>query len=54
MIEYFSLKSSGISTGEWESFVNSSDNGTIFRTRLFPSYYPNGMSHDISLIIRKN
>jgi lipid II:glycine glycyltransferase (peptidoglycan interpeptide bridge formation enzyme) len=54
MIEYFSLKSSGVSTGEWESFVDSSDNGTIFHTRLFLSYHPKDRFEDASLVVKKD
>jgi lipid II:glycine glycyltransferase (peptidoglycan interpeptide bridge formation enzyme) len=54
MIEYFPLKSSGISIEEWESFVDSSDNGTIFHKRLFLSYHPADRFEDASLVIKKD
>ena len=54
MVEYFSLKNSGISNEEWESFIDSSDNGTIFHTRLFLSYHPDERFEDASLVIKKD
>jgi lipid II:glycine glycyltransferase (peptidoglycan interpeptide bridge formation enzyme) len=54
MIEYLPLKSSGITNEEWESFVDSSDNGTIFHTRLFLSYHPEDRFEDASLVVKKD
>jgi lipid II:glycine glycyltransferase (peptidoglycan interpeptide bridge formation enzyme) len=54
MIEYFSLKDSGISTEEWESFIDSSDNGTMFHKRLFLSYHPKDRFEDASLVVKKD
>ncbi len=39
---------------EWDNFVDSSDNGTIFHKRLFLSYHPKGRFHDVSLVFKKN
>ncbi|MBN8574863.1 MAG: GNAT family N-acetyltransferase, partial [Candidatus Kapabacteria bacterium] len=46
--------SSSISEKEWDTFVESSNNGTIFHTRRFLSYHPQGRFHDSSLVIEKN
>ncbi len=54
MIEYFSLKNSGISAEEWENFVECSDNGTIFHKRLFLSYHPKDRFDDASLVVKKD
>jgi hypothetical protein len=37
---------------EWEDFVGSSNNGTIFHTRKFLSYHPSDRFKDCSLIFR--
>ncbi len=46
--------SSSISEKEWDSFVESSNNGTIFHTRNFLSYHPQDRFRDSSLVLTKN
>ena len=53
MIEYFPLKNSGISSEEWDSFIDSADNGTMFHKRLFLSYHPKERFEDASLVVKK-
>ena len=53
MLEYIPLHSSGISRQEWDEFVEQSDNGTIFHTRRFLSYHPEGRFKDASLVVNK-
>jgi lipid II:glycine glycyltransferase (peptidoglycan interpeptide bridge formation enzyme) len=53
MVEYFSLNNSGVSADEWDSFVESSDNGTIFHKRLFLSYHPKDRFEDASFVVKK-
>ncbi len=38
----------------WESFVSSSNNGTLFHTRKFLSYHPSDRFKDSSLIFKEN
>ena len=54
MIELFPLKNSKISSDEWDDFVDSSDNGTIFHKRTFLSYHPKDRFEDASLVIEKD
>jgi hypothetical protein len=54
MAEYFSLKDSDITNAEWDEFVHSSDNGTIFHLRKFLSYHPKGRFKDSSVVFKKN
>ena len=54
MIEYLPLKNSGISSEEWDSFVERSDSGTIFHKRLFLSYHPKDRFEDASLVVKKD
>ncbi len=54
MIEYFPLKNSGISSEEWDSFVDGSDSGTMFHKRLFLSYHPKDRFEDASLVVKKD
>lgn len=44
------LQKSNISSGEWDEFVKSSDNGTIFHQQKFLSYHPEGRFQDSSLV----
>jgi hypothetical protein len=53
MLEYSPFNESGISPDEWDNFVETSDNGTIFHKRRFLSYHPEGKFKDASLIFRK-
>ena len=54
MLEYIPFNTSGISPKEWDEFVESSDNGTIFHTRKFLSYHPKDRFKDASLVVKKN
>jgi len=53
MLEYQTLKSSGVSAKEWDDFVDNSDNGTIFQTRKFLSYHPKDRFKDASIVVKK-
>lgn len=53
MLEHYSFKDSELSIKEWDEFVESSDNGTIFHTRKFLSYHPKNRFKDASLVIKK-
>lgn len=39
---------------EWDEFIDSSDNGTIFHLRKFLSYHPKGRFNDASFVLYKN
>ncbi len=54
MSEYFPFKDSKVTDEEWDSFVNESDNGTMFHQRLFLSYHPEEKFKDASLVVKKN
>jgi len=54
MIEYFPLKSAGLTSEEWDTFVDHSDSGTMFHKRLFLSYHPKDRFEDASLVIKKD
>ncbi|MEI7812142.1 MAG: GNAT family N-acetyltransferase [Ignavibacteria bacterium] len=54
MIDYTPLNSADISHYEWDKFIDSSDNGTIFHMRRFLSYHPKEKFQDASLVIKKN
>jgi lipid II:glycine glycyltransferase (peptidoglycan interpeptide bridge formation enzyme) len=54
MLEYFPLNKIDLSDSEWDNFVDSSDNGTMFHKRLFLSYHPKGRFKDASLVFKKN
>ncbi len=54
MIEYSPLKNSNTSAEEWDNFVDSSDNGTLFHKRLFLSYHPKDRFEDASLVVKKD
>jgi hypothetical protein len=53
MLECFPFYKSGISPDEWDNFVESSDNGTIFHKRRFLSYHPEDKFKDASLVFKK-
>lgn len=53
MLEYYPLKDSKVSHHDWDEFVESSDNGTIFHTRRFLSYHDKNRFNDVSLVINK-
>ena len=54
MFKFITFEKSGLSTVEWDNFVNDSDNGTIFHTRKFLSYHPKARFKDASLVVLKN
>jgi len=54
MLELFPLAKANINNDEWDNFIDSSDNGTVFHKRLFLSYHPKGRFQDHSLIFKKN
>lgn len=54
MLDYIALKDSKVSPDEWDSFIDISDNGTIFHKRRFLSYHPAGKFKDASLVFTKH
>ncbi|MHB1688156.1 MAG: GNAT family N-acetyltransferase [Ignavibacteriaceae bacterium] len=54
MLDYKPFSDSNISHDQWDNFIDSSDNGTMFHKRLFLSYHPKGRFRDTSLIFQKN
>ncbi len=54
MIELIPFKNSSVDADEWDSFVDSADNGTIFHKRLFLSYHPKDRFEDASFVIKKD
>lgn len=54
IFEWESLSTSGVNDKDWDDFIATSDNGTIFHTRRFLSYHPAGRFPDASLVIRKS
>lgn len=54
MLEYKLFIDSNYSIDDWDNFVDSSDNGTMFHKRLFLSYHPKGRFNDSSLVFKKN
>lgn len=54
MLEFYPLHSSKFSHDEWDSFVNTSDNGTIFHLRQFLNYHPKDRFKDASLVVIKD
>ena len=54
MVEIIPLKNSLCTPDEWDSFVETSDNGTMFHKRLFLSYHPENRFEDSSLVIKKD
>ena len=53
MIDVYLLEQSGLKSSEWDEYVNSSPNGTLFHTRKFLSYHGVGKFEDASLVFRK-
>lgn len=53
MIECISFKESGMSEKEWDNYVMSSDNGTLFQRQSFLSYHLDNTFSDASLVFRK-
>jgi hypothetical protein len=54
MIEYFQFDGKKINAEQWDAFIDSSDNGTLFHKREFLSYHPRDKFKDVSLIFLKN
>jgi hypothetical protein len=54
MLEYFQFKKSNLSEEEWDSFVDQSDNGTLFHKRAFLNYHPKERFNDASIYVMKN
>lgn len=54
MFEYIPFSATKITNNEWDNFVDSSDNGTIFHKREFLSYHPSDRFKDASFVITKN
>lgn len=54
MYEAILFKDSNLNEKDWENFVLNSNNGTMFHTRKFLSYHPEGRFKDSSLVIKKN
>lgn len=54
MIELLPFKNSSVTADEWDSFVDSADNGTIFHKRRFLSYHPSDRFEDASFIVKKD
>jgi len=54
MIEYKLFSNSGLSPEDWDNFVDSSDNGTIFHTQKFLGYHPKGRFSNDSIVIYKS
>ncbi len=54
MIEYKSFKSSRITDADWDSFVDETDNGTIFHKRKFLSYHAKDKFTDASFVVLKD
>lgn len=54
MIDYKIFTKSSVSAEEWDSFVDNSDNGTIFHKREFLSYHPVERFRDASFLVLKD
>lgn len=54
MLEYFQFKKSNLSEEDWDSFVDQSDNGTLFHKRAFLNYHPKDRFNDSSIYVTKN
>lgn len=54
MLDYKEFSQSGLAAEEWDHFVDSSDNGTIFHMQKFLGYHPKGRFPDNSIVIFKN
>jgi hypothetical protein len=53
-MELIPLKNSNLFDSDWDSFIDESDNGTIFHKRQFLAYHPKNKYQDASVIFRKN
>ncbi len=54
MLEYSLFKKSNLTEDEWDSFVEQSDNGTLFHKQTFLNYHPKDRFKDSSIYIMKN
>jgi len=54
MFDFIPYSETKIKKEDWDSFVDNSDNGTIFHKRKFISYHPKSRFKDHSLIVKKN
>lgn len=54
MPEYSIYKKSNLSEEEWDSFVDGSDNGTIFHKRAFLNYHAKDKFNDASIVVTKD
>jgi hypothetical protein len=54
MLEFFQYDGKNLSPDEWDSFVDSSDNGTLFNKRAFLNYHDKNKFKDVSFFARKN
>jgi len=54
MFGFIPYSETKIKNEHWDSFVDNSDNGTIFHKRKFLSYHPKSRFKDHSLIVNKN
>lgn len=54
MLEYFQFKKSNLSEEDWDSFVDQSDNGTLFHKRAFLNYHHKDRFSDASIYVTKN
>ncbi len=54
MLEYFQFQKSNLTEEEWDSFVDQSDNGTLFNKRAFLNYHPKDRFNDVSIYVTKN
>lgn len=53
MYEAIPFKDSELKDKDWDNFVLNSNNGTMFHSRKFLSYHPEGRFKDTSLVIIK-
>lgn len=53
MLEFHQLKNSSLDKAEWDSFVDSSDNGTLFNKLEFLSYHAKDKFNDASFYVTK-
>jgi hypothetical protein len=54
MIEFLPFNHSSVTDIEWDTFVEASDNGTMFHKREFLSYHPKDRFQDSSVVIKKD
>ena len=54
MLEFLQYDGKNLSPAEWDSFVDGSDNGTMFNKRSFLNYHDKNKFNDASFFARKN